>query len=302
MSYQIIKIPNKSYDEIEPLGTKEKFWYYDDQDGTRKLFKIGRPGTGENWAEKATSELAKLIKLPCADYEFAIWNGKEGVLSPSFVPKGTLLIHGNEILGRIKKNYPQNQFYKVREHRLRTVLAITRIRGCQLPIGYKDEIINKPIDLFLGYLMFDCWISNPDRHHENWGLVFDSSNKVFHLAPTYDHASGLGCRVSDAKRLERLKTIDNRYNVDAFVSRTKSAFFDENMHQLKTIDTVKITAKSNPDIARYWLNKIIKISQREVESIFTEIPGTLISRPGYEFAVAVLEANKKRLIETIKND
>ncbi|MEI6611026.1 MAG: hypothetical protein WCO53_14965, partial [Deltaproteobacteria bacterium] len=275
MSYQIIEIPNKSYGAIEQIGTKEKFWYNDKRDNTKKLFKIGRPGTGENWAEKATCELAKLIGLPCADYEFAIWNGKEGVLSPLFLPKNAILIHGNEILVRIEENYPQNKSYKVREHKLKTVLAI--IRGCQLPIGYEEnDIIKKPLDLFIGYLMFDCWISNPDRHHENWGLVYDVSNKVFHLAPTYDHASGLGCRVSDKERLERLNTMDKKYNIDAFVGRIKSAFYD-NLSQLKTLNAFNVAAKFNPNAANYWSNKITSISRGQLESIFKEIPNTLIS-------------------------
>ena len=27
------------------------------------------------------------------------------------------------------------------------------------------------VDVFVGYLMFDAWIANTDRHHENWALV-----------------------------------------------------------------------------------------------------------------------------------
>ncbi|MEN6489047.1 MAG: phosphatidylinositol kinase [Smithella sp.] len=304
MSYQIIEIPENSYHHIEQIGTKEKFWIYGSHESNqKKLFKIGRPGTGENWAEKVTCELAKLISLPCADYEFAIWRGKEGVLSPFFLPTNAILIHGNEILVRIEKNYPQNKSYKVREHKLSTVLAIIKSKICQLPIGYEDDdIIRRPLDLFMGYLMFDCWVSNPDRHHENWGFVFDVSNKTLHLAPTYDHASGLGCRVSDKERLDRLKTNDKRYNIDAFVSRIKSAFYDSNLQQLKTIDAFHFAAKYNSNAAQYWLNKLKNISQNEIENIFKKVPVHLISHEACKFALAILEANKKRLIESIGND
>ena len=85
MPYPIIEI--HSYDEIEPLGTKEKFWFYDEDTGIRNLFKIGRIGTGENWAEKISGELAKLLALPCADYDFAIWDDREGVVAEIFVPE-----------------------------------------------------------------------------------------------------------------------------------------------------------------------------------------------------------------------
>lgn len=45
------------YEKIETLGTKEKFWYNDPDDNKIKLFKVGRPGTGENWAEKVAAEM-----------------------------------------------------------------------------------------------------------------------------------------------------------------------------------------------------------------------------------------------------
>jgi len=47
--YPIIKIESK--DEVEQLGTKEKYWIYDTKTNEKKLFKIGRENTGENWIE-----------------------------------------------------------------------------------------------------------------------------------------------------------------------------------------------------------------------------------------------------------
>ncbi len=45
MPYPIIEIHDR--DEIEPLGTKEKFWFYEKGTGSRYLFKIGRVKTGK---------------------------------------------------------------------------------------------------------------------------------------------------------------------------------------------------------------------------------------------------------------
>jgi hypothetical protein len=296
MKYPVIEIPADVCDTIEQLGTKEKFWFYHNEDDNRKLFKIGRFGTGENWSEKATSELAKLLGLSCAEYEFAIWKEKEGVISTLFVPQNGRLVHGNELLGKVIENYPKNKFYKVREYNIFTTLAIIK-KVPELPIGYeKNKIIKNPLCLFVGYLMFDCWISNPDRHHENWGCVLDSINKRIHLAPTYDHASGLGCRVSDKERRERRITKDKRYSVENFVGKTKSAFYDKGLKQLKTIEVFLIAAKQNRKAAEFWLNKLESISYAEIENIFTKIPDKLISGPAIDFALAILEANKKRLL------
>ena len=103
MKYPIIKITEKF--EIEPLGTKAKFWVYDNNN--KKLFKIGRERTGENWAEKVACEIARLIELPAANYEFARYQDKLGVLSESIIEDNERLVHGNELLGKLVKNYPK---------------------------------------------------------------------------------------------------------------------------------------------------------------------------------------------------
>lgn len=53
----------------EPLGTKEKFWIKNKE----FLFKIGRENTLENCSEKIAYEIAKLIDLPTAEYDLAIY-------------------------------------------------------------------------------------------------------------------------------------------------------------------------------------------------------------------------------------
>lgn len=297
--YPILNI--ETYEKIEPLGSKEKFWFNDNTDNITKLFKVGRPGTGENWAEKATSEISKLLLLPCATYEFAKWKDKEGVVTPIFVPDNGRLVHGNELLAKVIPDYPTRGTYKVKEYKLFNVVAI--IQGLKdsvfLPIGYEgDDDIKKPLDLFIGYLMFDCWISNPDRHHENWGFVFDSINKKIHLAPTYDHASGLGCRVSDEDRLKRLNSNDQRFGIDSFVGRVKSAFIGKDQNPLKTLDAFIYAAKKNLDAANNWLNKLDNLSFEEIYQIFKKIPQHLITENGINFAIAILEANKKRLLSS----
>lgn len=60
---EISYIKRESY---EQLGTKEKFWLNNHQ----LLFKSGRLNTLEDCSEKITYEIASLIELPCAKYEF----------------------------------------------------------------------------------------------------------------------------------------------------------------------------------------------------------------------------------------
>ena len=65
MTYPIIEVPEGASSQLEQLGTKSKFWYRDEHD-KRGMFKRGRPGTGENWAEKVCCEICRLLGLPHA--------------------------------------------------------------------------------------------------------------------------------------------------------------------------------------------------------------------------------------------
>ncbi|MBV5273610.1 MAG: hypothetical protein JZU52_08190 [Lamprocystis purpurea] len=104
MEYRIVTVASDAGSQLEQLGTKAKFWFRA-ADGTRTLFKEGYPGSGEHWAEKLACEVARGLNLPHADYELAVWNQRPGVVSPTIVPTGGQLIHGNELLARTHAGY-----------------------------------------------------------------------------------------------------------------------------------------------------------------------------------------------------
>lgn len=306
MAYPIIKI--EDYEKLEQMGSKEKFWYHDRDDKKNKLFKVGRPGTGENWSEKVTSEIAQTLGLPCAQYDFAIWGDKQGVTTPIFVPENGRLVHGNEVLAKVFKDYPEKATYHIREYKISTVIGILIILKdtVSLPIGYiGNDVIQKPLDVFIGYLMFDCLISNPDRHHENWGFILDYEKEKVCLAPTYDHASGLGCRVSEDEIIRRRETKDNRYTVEAFVSKAKSAFSQKDGKRISPLLAFLTAAKQNSEASNYWLDKIEKLSLGTMVNIFNQVPKQLITKNSIMFAVDILNANRLRLLGSrkfLKND
>jgi len=287
-------------DEMEQLGTKEKFWFYDKNE-SKKLFKIGRPGTGEDWSEKIAYELAILLDIPCAKYELAIWDGKQGTVSTSFVPNGMRLVHGNELLVIFHNDeYPKSEKYHLTDYKLSVVLNLidNELDWLKLAKEIKDEEISKPIDMFIGYLIFDTWISNQDRHHENWGILWSEDNVYF--AHTYDHAAGLGSKVSDDEAEKRLRTSDTNYNVKKFVTRAKTPFYDDNNKKMKTIHVAKILIDKYPIQTSYWIDKIKKISQEDIINILDKVPTQFMSSISKEFASNLLHENKERLLSLKK--
>jgi excisionase family DNA binding protein len=290
----------------EPTGLKEKWWFarrddnwYWEIEGDRFLFKAGRNNTGENWAEIVACELARLIGLPHAEYKFAKYKEKNGVITPSFVPSRAGLILGNEILPYIVKEYKSEQRYKQKKHTLpRVIRAIAQ--SIELPIGWnKIEGIDDSVDVFVGYLMLDTWIANTDRHHENWGFVLDLNDNEFHLAPTFDHASSLGSHESDGNRKERIITKDHNRNIRTYVNKARSALYKKQSDDfpMLTIDAFKEAAKIREKAAIVWLKRLDSVMKKDITGILEKVPREVMSEISKEFAQNVLEENKRRLLE-----
>ena len=135
MSYQVLEVPTDASTQLEQLGTKAKFWFWSVTE-RRMLFKEGRPGTGENWAEKISCEVASLLGLPHAEYELALWRGRQGVVTPSIVPENGRLIHGNELLAKVFDQYDPVARYRDSQHTLRRVVAVLRNPGIKTPLAW----------------------------------------------------------------------------------------------------------------------------------------------------------------------
>ncbi|MDM8559791.1 hypothetical protein [Candidatus Parabeggiatoa sp. HSG14] len=292
--FEIIEISIFQHDSIEPLGSKRKFWFENDTDSLKKLFKIGRANTGEDWVEVVVAELCTLLNIPHAKYQFAKWNNDEGTITENFVPKGGRLVHGNEVLATISNGeYPENSFYKVREYKLKLIIALMKHPSFKLPIDYVNTQLTTVFDVFMSYVMLDCLISNPDRHHENWGfIVYD--NEIY-LSPTYDHASGLGCRETEKNKKKRLASKDKGFQVASFVKKAKTPFYHKH-EKLTTLKAFEMCAVSDEKIAIYWLEQLECLNFNAVQNIFSKIPNHLISDISIEFALKILEENKKRLL------
>ena len=298
MPYPIFELPDDAPIQLEQLGTKTKFWYYGPK-GQMMLFKEGRPGTGENWAEKVCCEICKLLGQPHADYELAIWKGQAGVVTPSFVPKGGRLVLGNELLARIVDDYDQSARFRARQHTVRTVMAVTAVPDIGFPLGWQPpDAISDAAGVFVGYLLLDTLVSNQDRHHENWGLILIPDQGVF-FAPTFDHASSLGRNETDASRIERLTTKDKRRSVEAYVERARSAFFatPTSAKPLKTLEAFHEAAKIRPAAADYWRERLAAIDPTQYRDILDEVPDSEISQPARDFACRMLEINAQRLLD-----
>jgi hypothetical protein len=295
--FPIIDVPANAAEEIEAMGTKDKFWFYHSEFG-KCLYKKARPNTGEDWSEKIASELCALLGLPHAHYELAIHNEAFGVVSPSLVCDGDALVHGNEILARRDRSYPIDRTFKVSQHTLDVVLDVLGGEVVQLPLNWiPSDGITTAVEVFLGYLLLDAWIGNTDRHHENWGLLAKSgkASTVYHLAPTYDHASCLGRELLDNKREIMLKA----NSVQNYTTKCRSALYvqDSDRKAMFTLGVFRTAARRYPDAAQIWLGRLASISTIDTMRLLRQIPSARISEIAINFAHEVLEINQHSLLD-----
>jgi hypothetical protein len=298
--FQIIEVPGNVPREQEQMGTKFKFWYYDEQHGYC-LFKEGHPNTGEDWAERIVAELSELLGVPHAIYKLAVWQDRRGVITPNFLRENESLIPGNEVLFGRDESYPMQQRFKVRKHNINTIFTTFEPLSVQLPIEPAPPHITTAQQVFLGYLLLDAWISNTDRHHENWALIGRSENGTltYRLAPTHDHASSLGAILTEDERGERLTTKDRNRTVEAYAAKGRSAIFgtETDTKPLSLINAFRAASAHNPQASKIWLERLENVSIESIKEVIERIPEERATNTAKEFATHLLEINRQRLLE-----
>lgn len=198
--YPIIQIKPEWVLQQEALGSKEKFWYREDDEASRWLFKFPEPNTGQHWAEKIAAEVANRMGMRHAQVELAVFQEERGSTTESFVKEGELW-HGNQILAGKVFGYSSERRFRHNEHTLERIFqALDGTFAARAGRRRAKQAISD-------YLVLDAVIGNTDRHHENWAILRRRVRGSWRgmIAPTFDHASSLGRELLDTTRSRILK-------------------------------------------------------------------------------------------------
>ncbi|GKT26823.1 hypothetical protein [Acidovorax sp. SUPP3334] len=303
--FSVYRVVDGAAQSTEPLGTKYKFWFEHPDLGST-LFKEGRPNTGENWAEVIAAGLATHLQLPHASYQLATYEGRNGVITPSLVARGARVVHGNEVLAAVVTGYlvEQPQRYRNPNHTLRRVLAYLRASADNVGAPYgapKSPGVRTALDFFIGYLMFDAWIGNQDRHDQNWGILRMNDGNLF-LSPSFDHGSSMARNEPDAKRKIRMTTKDMPFHISSFVCLARSGLFpsggaeDESAIPLSTVEAFQHASQQSPVAAAEWRDRLACVRDADVQTIIDMVPSDWMTSIAREFTFELLRLNKARII------
>ena len=293
-NFPVIEVRKEWVLEQEVMGSKEKFWYLEDGETTRWLFKYPREYTGEHWAEKIAAEIATLLGIPHGRVELAVFEGRRGSVTESFVREGEELVHGNQVLAGTLLNYDPTATFRQFDHTLENIW-----RGLDSIFETVESAREAKLQ-FAEYLALDALIGNVDRHHENWGLLRVRAEDGWRqsLAPSFDHATSLGRELSDEKRDRRL--IEN--TVTGYVKKGRGAIYwsSESTRAPSPLSLVQLAINDYPDLFLSVVENFNRLDENSVSEYVYRIPNCWMSKSARDFAIALMRYNLEQLRELIQ--
>jgi hypothetical protein len=255
---------------------------------------------GEDWAEKVAAEIAGLLGIPCAVTEMAARRTAvcwvNGVISLNLRPDDYQLQPGQALLeDRRVTGYQHHS--RGRSHPGHTLENIqTALAAALPPPGCELPFEATAYDIFAGYIVFDAWIANRDRHDNNWSILLPKvrSGPPVRLCGTYDHGSSLGFNLTDAERLRRL----DDGSVEQWCERGTAWRFGYTPAFTLPDLAVRALSLASPGARAYWPQMLEQVDASDVASVLARVPR--MSEAARTFASSVLTANRRRVLDACK--
>jgi len=184
--------------EYENSGRSEKFWILDEQGERIALYKepINYDGD-ETYAELISEEISKILGMPTAHYDLALYRGTKGVISYNFVKEYFAYNSGFDIIADFYERYLQedrslSELYGIDYDNDSLEEATNKLNNLEdvwfiLEQKYKDHpykkiIVSRIVNGLVNKLIFDILTVNIDDHSDNWGELERD------VAPQFDNA------------------------------------------------------------------------------------------------------------------
>lgn len=121
---------------------------------------------------------------------------------------------------------------------------------------------------------------------------------MFRLCPSYDHASSLGYRETDAVRERKLRTRDRGDGVAAYAAKAGSALYGSaaDRKPLRTRGAFRMVASSAPAAARFWLARLGLVPYTDLPDIVAGVSPEIMSDEARRFAGELLRLNRESLL------
>lgn len=223
-------------------GRKEKIWLK--KDGQSFLFKTGATNY-EILAELISEKLAKQCGFPTAEYRLAIYKGKIGVVTPSFLKKGEIIVTGDEYITHAKEIAKQNNINL--EFKYNSVENLLNACALQDTNANLSQILFQLLTIYC----FDLTIMESDRNLTNISIIKDLKGNI-KIAPIYDCST-----------MAKMNT-----NIDSLVSNIR-----DDSHVYNITDNISYALKLSDDDSLNFMNEFSKLCEMFPKEVSIIIEG-----------------------------
>ncbi len=245
---------------------------------------------GEDWSEWLAAEVATSLVVPHATIRLATRDGVPAALSRSLRGSGEELQAGAVLLQGVPGFVPRS---KARTgHNLPNIRAV--LKDVTTPQSWDGPAgADAAFGVFCGYLVLDALIANTDRHEENWAVI-RGRNAVVRLCASYDHATSLGFNLSDERRDQLAR---DPAKLQAWLQRGTARRFEGGRHislvshAVQAIDLAPSWARSR------WSRAVADLDLNSLGVVIDTTAPTSMSAQARSFAIQLVEANRRRLLD-----
>lgn len=300
--------------EVEQSGSSEAAWLLEPSTGERWLHKYTKMPSngveqGEDWSEVVSTQVARLLRVPCAPTRLCVRAERRGSLSRSILPKGHDLWEGAVVLetagapgffrqleGGPPAEDPQRPGVRRPGHNLDNIQ--TALEGVVPPSEFEGPDGLTAFDVFAGYMVLDALIANPDRHEQNWARLTPRLQTLPEaLSPSYDHASSLGHNLPDPARQRCISDPDR---LGQWAAKGRAGRFEHRLPPPTLVDHAVNAVEMCTHEGANWLRQQLQTLDLTpvLEALNrSDVPG--MSETAARFANDLLDLNLRRLRDAI---
>ena len=236
----------------------------------------------EACSEKLACEIAKVLRLPTANIEFAKdSSGTLGIISFLFIRPG-IDIHTDA-----KDFFNANEFDRKKFCKISTIIKFLNLFG-------PDEF-----EKFLDIIVFDALVGETDRHEENWGL--SKINGKYMLSPLYDSSCNL---LREFRDLSKAQPYYNKEkDLEDFARKSKTCIYKENLEgRYKHFELIEYLYEKYPKIIKEKILNIKRLNRFKLRRIIKRLPNGIITEEHKEYIYKYVNIRKKILLNIIKKE
>lgn len=297
------KLDEKNYEIVkweEPIGgsrprlilkhlkTKQKF-----------ILKTYSHNSNEIWAELCASKLGELLNLDIQKVSIKKITGK---VKAQFLKKSALDSNWDPLGALIRHAFSKDYEIKYGKWIVGENDPRLKLEDIEKKIREKyydsDQILEKLSDM----IIFDAFIGNMDRHHENWGVI-ESPQMVIHpklgqkpyLATLFDHGSSLLFELDERKVNIYLQNLDD-FEKNYILGKKYSFFVNKRGQKENVFSLIKWYIDNESKAwGKRFKRSIKKMFNHPTSAIDFDLAKLLVKMPsGYS------EERKKLLFESLK--